>query len=238
MRIMFLAAASLAAVTSFAEAADLPFKAPPQPVAVSNWTAVYIGGYAGGTWANSHFCGFGGSTVGEACNNLKISGFVGGGYVGFDYELPNRVVIGARLSAPFGSFSGNDSAALGFGPPGATITAKFNWALLANGTVGYDFGPWMPYVGAGIAIASTSATVSAPLFISSSATGQEQIGLNLLAGLKFAYTRNWAFGVQYNHIEFANTSYTFTGPVGSAVLGPQPVQLRTDSLVGTVEYRF
>jgi opacity protein-like surface antigen len=237
---MFLVAASLAALTSLAQAADLPYtKAPPAPVAPSNWTAFYIGGFVGGTWGTGNFCGFGGATLGERCSDFKVNGVVGGGYVGFDYELPNRVVIGARLSAPFGSISKTDTAPLGFGPAGTTITAKFNWAALANGTVGYDFGQWMPYVGAGVAVASVDATINpSALFTPSSATGQEQLGVNFLAGAKYAFTRNWALGVQYNHIEFERVVYTFVGPVGAVALGPQPVQIRQDSLVGTVDYRF
>jgi outer membrane immunogenic protein len=235
MRRVFLAVAGVLAATSLAEAADLSLKAPPAPVAVSNWTAVYIGGYVGGSWANAHFCGFSG---GATCNDLSVNGVVGGGYIGFDYELPNRVVVGARLSAPFGSLNSDNNAPLGFGAPGTTVSAKFNWAVMASGTVGYDMGQWMPYVGAGVALASVDATISSPAGLTSTATGQEQIGVNFLAGIKYALTRNWAFGVQYNHIEFERVNYFFTGPLGSAVLGSQAVQLRQDSVVGTVDFRF
>jgi outer membrane immunogenic protein len=230
---MLLAAAGLVAATSLARAADLPLKAPVMPVVTSNWTGFYIGGFVGGAWANGNFCHPIGQTITGPCQDFKVNGVVGGGYVGYDYELPNRIVLGARLSAPFGSISDTQSAPFGFGPAGSTISGKFKWAFLGTGTVGYDLGPWMPFVGVGVAVASVDATITTP-FISSTASGQTQTGLNVLTGFKFAYTRNWAFGIQYNHIEFERVTYNFPGLFFSQV----PVKLSQDSVVGTVDYRF
>jgi outer membrane immunogenic protein len=230
---MVLAAAGLMAATSLARAADLPLKAPVMPVVTSNWTGFYIGGFVGGSWADGNFCPPIGQTNGASCNDFKVNGVVGGGYVGYDYELPNRIVLGARLTAPFGSISDTQPSPFGFGPPGSMISGKFKWAFLATGTVGYDLGPWMPFVGLGVAVADVDATITTP-FISSTASGQTQAGLNVLTGVKFAYTRNWAFGVQYNHMEFERENYTFPGLFFSQV----PVRLRQDSVVGTIDYRF
>jgi opacity protein-like surface antigen len=242
MKLVVLAPLSLLAATSLAMAADLQVKAPPPPP-TSNWTAIYVGGFAGGSWARGNFCGFA-AGVGQTCDDFKVSGFVGGGWAGFDYELPNRVVIGARLAAPFGSLNQTNSTPVGFGPGGAagtTITAKFNWAIFATGTVGYDLGQWMPYVGAGIVLASVDATINpppAPTALTSSNSTQSQIGMNFLVGVKYALTRSWALGVQYNHVEFERTSYEFTGATTAAISGNIPVQLTQDSVVGTVDFRF
>jgi outer membrane immunogenic protein len=233
MRRMFLAVAGLVATTVLAQAADLPFKAPVAPVVPSNWTGFYIGGYAGGSWADGNFCPGVGQINGAGCNDFKISGFVGGVYVGYDYELPSRIVLGARVTAPVGSVSDTQASPLGFGAPGTTISAKFNWVFLATGTVGYDMGPWMPYIGGGLAVASVDATVTTP-FASSTDSGQTQTGFNLLTGVKFAYTRNWAFGVQYNHMEFERVNYSFP----AFFISQFPVKIHQDSLVGTVDYRF
>jgi outer membrane immunogenic protein len=232
MKTMFMAAAGLMAAVSVAQAAGLPLKAPIAPVDPHNWTAFYIGGFIGGTWADGNFCPSPGATLLGSCNDFKVNGVVGGGYIGADYELPNRIVLGARLSAPVGSITGTQSAPLGFGPPGTTISAKFKYALIGTGTVGYDFGPWMPFIGAGVALANVDATVTTP-FVSGSAS-QTQTGVNFLTGLKFAYTRNWAFGIQYNHMEFERVTYNFSGLAVSSF----PVRLHEDSLIGTIDYRF
>ena len=233
MKWMLLAAAGLVAATSVTRAADLPLKAPIMPIVTSNWTGFYIGGFVGGSWADGNFCFPVGQTVNHGCNDFKVNGVVGGGYVGYDYELPNRIVLGVRATAPFGSISDTQSAPFGFGPAGSTISGKFKWAFLGTGTVGYDLGPWMPFVGLGVAVANVDATFTNPFFITTTAN-QTQTGLNILTGFKYAYTRNWAFGVQYNHIEFERENYTFPGLFFSQV----PVKLRQDSVVGTVDYRF
>lgn len=232
MRRMFLAAAGLIAATSLAAAADLPLKAPVAPVVMSNWTGLYIGGFIGGSWANGNFCSDPAATVNQGCHDFKVSGVVGGGYIGYDYELPNRIVLGARLSAPFGALSDTQAAPLGFGPPGTTISGKFKWALMGTGTVGYDLGPWMPFIGAGVSVANVDATVTTP-FISGSAN-QTQTGVNFLTGVKYAYTRHWAFGIQYNHMEFHRETYNFS----NVFLNTIPIRLSEDSLIGTIDYRF
>ena len=233
MRRVIFAAVGQMAATSFAAAADMPLKAPPMSVDPRNWTGYYIGGFIGGSWADGNFCPGGGGTLAAGCHDFKVNGIVGGGYIGLDYELPNRIVLGARLSAPFGSLSDTQASPLGFGAPGTTISAKFKWALMGTGTVGYDMGRWMPFIGGGVAVANVDATVTTP-FVSSTVSGRDQVGANFLSGLKFAYTRNWAFGVQYNHIEFERVNYVFPG-LGVSTF---PVKRHEDSVVGTIDYRF
>jgi outer membrane immunogenic protein len=219
-----IAGAVLGMVTA-ANAADFPVKAGPYApmVQTSNWTGVYIGGFAGGSWANADYCAFG------TCSSIDPSGFVGGVYVGYDYELPNRFVVGARVSVPLGSV--NQTTNVPF-LPGDTFKAQMQWAVTANGIIGYDMGLWMPYAGVGVIFAKNKVDLTTPF---GSASDEElHTGLNVLVGLKYALARNWAVGVQYNHSEFQNATYTFTAPVFATSTG----SLSQNSLVGTVEYRF
>src|SRR5438477_4531371 len=214
---IIVAAGILVSAMSVAGAADLPMKAPApmlSPVPVSNWTAAYVGGFVGGSWGNGNVCHFG--VAAYTCADLKASGFFGGAYVGYDYELPNRVVVGARISVPLGSFGNTDAPPAGFGPVGTTVKTTFNWAVTADVRFGYDMGQWMPYAGAGLAFANAKFTLNAPGLISTSAT-ESQAGLNLFAGVKYAFARNWAAGLQYTHTQFQRQNYNFTGPfVGAA----------------------
>ena len=54
-----------------------------------NWTGVYIGGEVGG-WQQS--IDYSGGFVGSA----TPSGFIGGGYAGYNYQLPNNLVFGVE----------------------------------------------------------------------------------------------------------------------------------------------
>jgi outer membrane immunogenic protein len=221
-----IAGAVLGMMTA-ANAADFPVKAGPYTpmVQASNWTGVYIGGFAGGSWVNADYC-----VAFAGCNSVDPSGFVGGAYVGYDYELPNRFVIGARVSVPLGSVSESAAVTLPF-IFGDTFDGKMQWAVAANGILGYDMGPWMPYAGVGVIFAKNKVDLTAP--IGKFSDEEMHTGLNVLVGVKYALARNWAVGIQYNHSEFQNATYTF-GPGLSAAT----ISFSQNSLVGTVEYRF
>ena len=94
MRKFLIAAIALFMGTGFASAADLPVKARPMPVAVFSWTGFYIGGNLGGAWAHHNF-----NDV--FFPNLSFDGgtgngrFIGGGQVGFNYQI-NQFVWGVE----------------------------------------------------------------------------------------------------------------------------------------------
>lgn len=223
MRMSFVAAAVLAGLSS-AQAADMPLKAPMAP-APSNWTAVYLGGFAGGTWAHVHYS----DPAAGAVGSVNASGFIGGVYGGFDYELPNRFVVGAKVTVPLTSAKANTTV-FSFGPA-APSSGKAQWATTVNITGGYDMGWWMPYAGVGIAYLSNKVTLGGTAGPESDT--QLHTGLNVMVGGKFKIAQNWAAGVQYSHTDFSGQTYTFPRNFDSGV-----VKLSADSLVGTLEYRY
>src|SRR5919109_4941610 len=96
----FVVAGFVIGSVSAASAADRytpPYAPMPAPMPVSNWTAFYVGGFAGGSRVTETYC----SPAGVCPPHVTGSGFVGGVYIGYDYELPNRFVVGARIAAPF-----------------------------------------------------------------------------------------------------------------------------------------
>src|SRR6266852_8674497 len=80
-----LAAVMLASVSVVSEAADAsraPAYRPPPPIPFYNWTGFYGGAHLGVGWSDD---GGGGSS----------SGFLGGGQVGFNYQI-NQWVLGVE----------------------------------------------------------------------------------------------------------------------------------------------
>src|SRR5262249_11167556 len=109
-----IAAASVAALTQIASAADLPRKAPPAPPLppppVLTWTGWYVGLNAGGGWGTNNgvdnaappgdcFSGFGAlacpqfiaalSTSMPAHFDTRPAGFIGGGQIGYNWQFNN-----------------------------------------------------------------------------------------------------------------------------------------------------
>jgi len=226
MRTLTIVGVTLGSLTA-AQAADLGVKAPVVPtVPVSNWTGLYIGGFAGGAWANATLVNSGPAASGTFNEN----GFVGGMYIGYDYELPNKFVVGARISAPLGAIT--HTVAVPLGLPGETATSKFQWGTAVNLIFGYDMGQWMPYFGLGAAFAENKINLMVPT-VGNGSDSELHPGVTVLAGIKYALTQNWAVGAQYNHSEYASETYTFptVGGLGSG-------KASQNSLVATVEYRF
>jgi outer membrane immunogenic protein len=185
---------------------------------------MYIGGFAGGSWANVTFSPFGAPT------SYRESGFLGGVYVGYDYELPDRFIVGARISVPLGAIS--QTAAVPF-IPGETVKSQFQWGTAVNVIFGYDMGAWEPYMGLGAIFVDNKATVN--LVGGASASDDElHPGVNVLAGLKYRVVTNWTVGAQYNYSRFASQTYNFPAPVGATGTG----KFYQNSLVGTLEYHF
>ena len=121
-RKMLLASVGAIALTgSAAFAADLPSRAPPPvylpPPPIFTWTGFYIGGQVGGAWGTggSSFTAFDrvtGRFVDASFGSGNPSGVIGGGHVGFNYQIPgwslfssSGIVIGVEGSVDGSSLS-------------------------------------------------------------------------------------------------------------------------------------
>ena len=102
---------AIALTGSAALAADLPSRAPPPvylpPPPIFTWTGFYIGGQVGGAWGSGsgrfHAFDPDTNTFVDTSFGGNPSGVIGGGHVGFDYQIPgwnwfssSGVVIGVE----------------------------------------------------------------------------------------------------------------------------------------------
>src|SRR5437879_4505798 len=88
-----------------ANAADLPFKAPPPPPPSFSWTGIYAGlNVGGGIGVNSNaqsatfsstVLGVNGLLTGSA-NSLALPGWVAGGQIGFNWQVSPWIVLGVE----------------------------------------------------------------------------------------------------------------------------------------------
>ena len=101
MRALFLSTVAFATLAGSAVAADLPSRkeAPAYvpPVPAFSWTGFYIGGDVGAAWATTTASPnwlYGNNYYGMSNPSLNSSGFMGGGYVGYNYQLNQNFVVG------------------------------------------------------------------------------------------------------------------------------------------------
>lgn len=95
-----LAGAALSfALVSSGSASDLippAYKAPPGPAAIVayNWSGFYIGGHAGGTWADTVVSDPTGAVFAPPGAGIDINGagFLGGGQLGYNWQAGSWVL--------------------------------------------------------------------------------------------------------------------------------------------------
>ena len=196
-----LATAMLAAASAESDAADAArvpaYSAPPPIPLVYNWTGFYGGGHLGAGWSE------GGS-----------SGFLGGGQVGFNYQI-NQWVWGVEADIAGTSIKDNVNATFVFSgtfPAVATSSASvsLDWVSTLAGRFGYAFDNWFVYGKVGGAWAHASANISSSIITPVGGVGiggtidQTVSGWVLGVGTEYALRNNWTAKIEYNMMDFGN----------------------------------
>jgi outer membrane immunogenic protein len=192
-RLVLATAVMLASGAIVSEAADVPpaYRAP-LPPPFYNWTGLYVGVHAGGGFAD----------LGSGFNTG--SGFVGGGQIGYNYQI-NHWVWGLEVDVA------GTSAQNSFGVPGL-LTANINWNTLTTLTpkFGYAVNNWLLYGKVGGAWADISVSASSPFFGTLSAGGGTGSGWVVGVGAEYAFWNNWSAKVEYNHFDFGGDTSVFS----------------------------
>lgn len=222
-------AAGTAVSICSAAAADLPppprVPAPVAPVvyappAVYNWSGFYIGGNAGGGFANSSWS----DPLTGANNNFSSSGFLGGGQAGFNAQF-NALVLG--VEGDF-TWTGLGLKGSGIDAAGNTINTDVNWTSTVTGRIGAAFDRLLVYGKGGIAFAQDQSTFT-DTFANSANTTLLRTGWTAGAGLEYGLTRNLSARIEYDYLGFGSQGLNFSTPTtptytSNASLGVQEVK--------------
>ena len=156
-------------------AAVMPTKAPVKAVAyipATNWTGFYVGGFLGGAYGNTDIR-FVGDPL-NAGNNPRVAGALGGIQAGFNYQAPNRIVIGVEGDVGAANLHGARSCGDDAGRdliggvilvqsrfPAAYLNCEStaNWMATAAARLGYAWGRTLYYVKGGGAITDDNVNV-------------------------------------------------------------------------------
>jgi len=184
---------SLSAVSDAADAVRGPaYIPPPPPVPLFyNWTGFYAGGHLGVGWDDGN------------------SGFLGGGQVGFNYQINPQWVLG--VEADIAGTTIKDSVNAAVVGPGAVLTANatasLDWVSTFAARFGYAFDRWLVYGKVGGAWAHASGTASAGINgmqFGSISVDETVSGWMLGVGTEYAWGNNWSAKLEYNMLDFGN----------------------------------
>lgn len=188
------------AISQAASAADMSrpvYKAPPPAAPVWSWTGFYLGGHVGGAWSDESATIPGFGTFGH-----DPSGFIGGGQIGYNWQVNPSWVIGVEGDI---SWTNSDASTVG---PLATATSDHNWYATLGGRLGFTGGPWLLYAKGGAAWMDADYTVTAPAGVAT--IGDTRTGWMVGVGLEWMFTPNWTAKVEYNYLDFGSETFNFT----------------------------
>ncbi len=254
MKILSLGVSAIALAISAgpALASDLPSSreppplppAPPPyfaPAPVSNWTGFYVGLNAGGTFGgdgniyvttgalSSNVDAAALSATGSGTGDGNFGGFIGGGEIGYDWQLAPTIVAGAEADIQGVAGGGGDvsfaSAASGVLAPGhsflgsVTVSRSLDYLGTLRGRVGYLATPsLLLYATGGLAYGGANLSSS---FLGTETKGAGQLvgesyigvaasstyaGWTAGAGLEWMMTHNWSAKVEYLYYDLGSVS--------------------------------
>ena len=164
-----------------------------------------------------------------------LSGVIGGGQIGFNYQSGAWVFGLEALLA--GSGIKGDVAST-FGAADDQFTVRIDTLLLGTGRLGYAWDRLLAYGKAGVAAARIRASVSDVVGpnIGSGSDAVWQFRPTFGLGLEYAITPNVSLGVEYNYIRLGTRTYQLGDATGSYAWD---IDIRNvNLLMAKLNYRF
>jgi outer membrane immunogenic protein len=212
MRHLLLSTVAIAALAGQAFAADLPARkeAPVYvaPAPIYNWTGFYLGVDIGGSWGNANLW-VPGNYGNSFSHNASNDGVIGGGFIGYNYQI-NNFVLG--LQGEFdGTGNGNSRYTSPVGYYSDVYQTSFNqdWIASIDGRLGYSAPSWdrfLVYAIGGVAWSQQSADLTNLTTGYGVSRSNTRTGYDVGGGLEYAFTNNWTGRIEYRYYNFGSNN--------------------------------
>jgi outer membrane immunogenic protein len=250
------------ASASVARAADMPVKAPPPPApAAYSWTGAYIGGNIGYGWSGNTGAGwssftdpggaFGAATYfalgGNVLPGVKPAGVLGGGQIGYDWQLSPTVVLGVVTDLDASGMKGAGASAVAPGGAAASIqsnSAQIKWVGTTRIKVGFASDRWLVYGTGGLAYGRVSeqnglnCVGCGGTVIFSGSNSATNTGGAIGAGLEYGLTPNWTIGTEYLYLDLGKVSTTASDIIAPGVTFTSTAKIQSSIVRINLDYKF
>jgi high affinity Mn2+ porin len=219
-----VAVAFAGAQQAFAADIALATKPPPDAGAAYDWTGWYVGAHLGDAWGASNWTGSSGETPfasGSIDLYQPFGGFTGNGsyfggfQIGYDYMLPNRIVIGGVADASFPTFPSLAGLSIGGSSLLASPTGEESYSetVLSFGTVrgriGYAPGNWLVYATGGFAWTYNQLTLTNVTTGTTDMPFLWRLGWAAGAGVEVPVAPHWTASLEYLFTEYGKSGVLF-----------------------------
>lgn len=231
-----IVAMGFVAPASAADLAARPYtKAPAFVAAAYDWSGFYIGANGGYGTTRKNWDFVNGAGVAFSEGGHDADGATAGGQIGYRWQS-GAFVYGLEAQGNWADFKGSNASTLF---AGVTNRSKLDAFGLFTGQIGYAFNNALLYVKGGAAVTSTKydsiATTGGALL--GSASDSSRWGATVGAGLEYAFTPNWSFGVEYNHLFIDAKNSTFSTPAGT-FYSVERIRGDADLVTARINYRW
>jgi len=251
---------------------EAPEVAPVAVVPAFGWGGVYVGGQLGGSWGDGDVSAdmAGGSYIIPSMVSLPLtsghlfdfspdpSGFVGGLYAGYNFDLGNDIILGLETDFVWGDVddqsgyqSFNLSTIGGTDYLNARVNLKQKWAGATRIRVGYAMDRFLPYVAAGVAYSKIEGSGHA--YISATPGGSPLgspvpeydfrgggtfTGWTVGTGADYAVTDNVLLRLEYRYADYGDKSYRYVIPGGGTAAIDYDIDYKSHDVRVGVAYKF
>ena len=212
------------ATASGAAADDIMVTKAPPPSSIPadfSWTGFYVGSHQGYAWGSSNWTAppnlSGSLNLFQPFNAFNEAGsFSAGLQAGYNYMLPNRLVLGAEVDASFPAFPSLAGVSIG----GTSMLSSpsvgpetYSETVLSYGTVrgriGYAPGNWLFYATGGFAWTYDQLTLTQLATGTTESPSLWRLGWAAGAGVEFPVAPHWTARLEYLLTDYGITSVTF-----------------------------
>jgi outer membrane immunogenic protein len=207
--------AALAIAASAAQAADLPSRYAPPPmiaaVPLFTWTGFYVGVNAGYGWNTNDNNNAFDPVFGFVSSGGSDGGFVGGGQVGYNYQI-GQFVIGLETDIQYADLGGGRST---FGQGFAGNNNDGNWFGTVRARAGFAIDRALIYATGGFAYGDignrSGAFVAADGTVFAGSGSSTNTGWVLGGGVEYAFTDNLTARVEGLYVNLDSNNDTNFG---------------------------
>ncbi|WP_375413334.1 carbohydrate porin [uncultured Bradyrhizobium sp.] len=194
-----------------AAAADIPLKAPRFEPA-TDWNGLYLGAHAG------FGRGFSNATLTDpaaAAAGSFFGGPIGGLQIGYNVQMPSRIVIGFEADVSFPNYIDGNSVISTLATARSWVTEKMDFVGTVRGRLGYAAGAWLFYATGGLAFTGER-------FLNTPADGNDEKKLDMRlgwaagAGAEYAFAPHWSLRLEYLYSRFQNGGVRFDSGASTA----------------------
>jgi outer membrane immunogenic protein len=192
--------------------------APPPPPPPFTWTGFYIGANIGGSW-----------TYGTLTDNFTDvdfdtdhSGFIGGGQLGFNYQIRN-LVLGVEWDIDWTSISETGNGVFVPGVGTLQASADMGWITTLTGRVGLTVDKWLVYMKTGAGWVRNSASITNLTTGDVASTSNTNVGWLVGGGVEYAFKANWIARAEYSFLDLSDKASG--GLLGSTFTFERDVQM-------------